>query len=60
MLLKDTVDSRVKQYLKGCKRHGQPKRMEHVEADLTSLTGRRGTDSPVSSLDGAGSILLAL
>ncbi|KAF7249315.1 Protein SLX4IP, partial [Varanus komodoensis] len=33
MLLKDAIDSRVKQYLRARKRHGQLKEMEYTEAN---------------------------
>nr|XP_028578063.1 protein SLX4IP isoform X1 [Podarcis muralis]XP_028578064.1 protein SLX4IP isoform X1 [Podarcis muralis] len=37
LLLKDVVDSRVTQYLKGRKRHGQSKEMEHAKVNPLSL-----------------------
>ncbi|KAJ6659279.1 hypothetical protein lerEdw1_019325 [Lerista edwardsae] len=37
MLLKDTIDSRVKQYLKARKWHSQGKQMEYAEANSLSL-----------------------
>ncbi|XP_032998753.1 protein SLX4IP isoform X2 [Lacerta agilis] len=37
LLLKDVVDSRVTQYLKGRKRHGQSKETEHAKVNPLSL-----------------------